>query len=170
MDARALSLLAAASFGLVGVAGAQETEPTDVELRSAYCIAVLNADINLTDKLIANSDASVKSAPTPELRQLDLKMNSDLRDGLAKFESALNRLKLYLLPRMVSRDPIAITAAMNRGQADIHEVMAMADRCGAKCARPGQTPDQIAACDTSCFDKDLMARVEACVSPIWLPF
>jgi hypothetical protein len=153
---------------LTEAAAAQQAVPTDTELRSAYCASVIRGDIDLQQKMIAQIDAAVKSAPTPELQQQAIKASTELHEGLTKIETVRDRLKLYLLPRIGSLDPIAITAAMHRGEADVQEVMAMVNRCSAKCdPLPG---DQRATCNASCVDNDLIARVKACTNPTWLPF
>jgi len=163
-----LALFAACLAVFSPAAVAQQAVPTDVELRSAYCLSVIKGDIDLQHKMIAQVDAGLKNAPTPELQQQATKVNAELREGLTKFEAVLNRLQLYLLPRMGSRDPIALTAAMKRGEVDVQEVMAMAERCSARCdPLPGNQP---AACNASCIDNDLVMRVQACTTPTWLPF
>jgi hypothetical protein len=165
---RFLAPFTASLAALSTAAAAQDAVPTDIELRSAYCLSVIKADIDLEHKMIAQTDALVKSAPTPELQQRLLKSSAPLHEALTKLEAVLNRLQLYLMPRMGARDPIALTAAMKRGGADFQEGQAMAERCSAKCANlPGDEP---AACVNSCVDNDLVARLKACTTPTWLPF
>ena len=163
-----LPLFAACLAAFSTAAAAQETVPSDAELRSAYCMSVIKADIGLAQQFIAQQDAGSRSATTPEQRQQATNTVAVLREWLTKLNAVLTRLQLYLVPRMGALDPIALTAAMKRGEADVQEVIAATDRCSAKCLPlPG---DQPAACNASCIGKDLMTRVSACTAPTWLPF
>jgi hypothetical protein len=97
-----------------------------------------------------------------------------VRDGIAKLESTLNRLQLYLLPRIAHRDPVALAAAQDRGEADVRQVQAVSDRCVKDCGASNPlepSDDKKRACLDSCKpDTDLVTRVGACASPTWLPF
>jgi len=147
----------------VGPASAQLAVPTDNELRTAYCIPVVKAQIEIENQAIAMAEGQ-RQSPTPEAQNL-VKEIPAMREDLAKRQTALDRLQLYLLPKMQALDPIALTAAMHRGDADVLELKASAQRCAAKCT---SAPDWN-ACISQC-NPDLSARVKACANPTWLPF
>jgi hypothetical protein len=163
-----LALFAAYLSALSAAAVAQEVVPTDIELRSAYCVSVVKAEIAFLQREIGRVDAAAKNSPTPEMQQYAAKMSAEGHEAMPKLAAALNRLQLYLLPSMTTRDPVALMAAMKRGEADFQEVGAMTERCSAKCnALPH---DKWPSCYASCTDNDLLERVRACKTPTWLPF
>lgn len=146
----------------------QQAVPTDTELRSAYCMSVIKAEVGVYQRGAAKADAAVKNASTPEQQQWAAKISAEAHEELTKLEAALDRLQLYLLPRLQARDPVALAAAMKRGDADFQGLMTMGERCPTKCGGPQD--DKWRACMNSCLDKDLQARVRACDTPTWLPF
>ncbi|HVN45983.1 MAG TPA: hypothetical protein VMT66_12205 [Steroidobacteraceae bacterium] len=116
---------------------------------------------------LAEMDAKAKSQPAEAQAALQ-QQYAEGREMIAKLDSARERLKSYLVPRMMQLDPIATSLAMKRGEADWRDVNAMMQRCPAKCTPlPKQ---QVEACLNECNDKDLWNRVRACMNPNWLPF
>jgi hypothetical protein len=78
-------------------------------------------------------------------------MRTQGHSGLARLQTAQNRLKAYLTSRLVADvDPAAILMAMDRGGTDWKEFLT-------------QTKE-------SHIDKALGARIKACANPNWLPF
>jgi hypothetical protein len=152
-------------------AAAQESLPTDVELHSAYCIPVLRWQIQFSRQVVDQADAGEKSAQTPELRQQAATVKGNLLKFVADLESSLNRLQLYLFPRMQHRDPFALLAASKRAEADLKEFQQRTDRCPSECGLDGVPKnEQQQACFETCTDKDLTSRIRACATPTWLPF
>jgi len=131
-------------FTAAGIA-AQEYAPNERELRSMYCIEVIRAEIDLQHHLISVSDDAANGATTPELRQQWINTSSELLQGLAKLESTLYRLQVYLLPRIQALDSSALASAIRQGDSDSE------------------------ACSVSCSDSALLDRVTACKNPTWLP-
>jgi len=176
--------------GTVRVAVAQDTVPTDAELRSAYCIPVLQSEIKMLSDAVASMDrwrsqndqSFQQNPPSPDVQnQLRenqkqyLESTEKVREGIARRKSTLNRLQAYLLPRLMHLDPMAIALATKRGDADVQGLHDMSHRCGSQCGISdqigGPDPDDKAkACFASCSDKDLVARLKACSTPTWLPF
>jgi hypothetical protein len=141
---------------LASVASAQEmTQPSDTELRSAYCITVLQWQVNNTSQFIAASESS--TPPQDVAAQ---------RSALEKLGSALDRLRSYLVPRIGHRDPAGLRLAYKRGQDDIQQLDKSA-QCELECKAKSKDS---AACAESCTDKALVARMRACSEPSWLPF
>jgi hypothetical protein len=145
------------------VCGAQEfTQPTDGELRSAYCIPILQWQIDAMSR--ANSSVIIPgNDQTPEQQRA----HGKLRRELEKVRSALDRLQSYLLPRMLNRDPMALALARKRGENDLQQLVKGADQCINECEAAKGEP---AVCAESCIDKALVERMRACADPSWLPF
>jgi hypothetical protein len=152
-----LSLFAAGSL-------AQDSpEPSDVELHSMYCIPVLNYQIALTGEM-----ANTQLAPGATSFAKDQVRNAQA--DLAKLQSARDRLKAYMLPRMSHRDPMALALAGNRGEKDVDQfkaAMKSIDQCAGGCSEDVACTSK---CTTDGIDKDLVSRMQACRNPTWLPF
>jgi hypothetical protein len=158
--ARRLSLVLSLLL-LASVSGAQEPSlPTDAELRSAYCISVLQWEIANTSKMVA----ALANGKTAEGQHA----YADSQRSVEKFQSALARLQSYLLPRMPHLDPMPLALAQKRGEADLQQLM-NTSQCLLDCkAKKGDNSD--VACSDSCTDKPLVQRMRACAEPSWLPF
>jgi hypothetical protein len=149
----------------------QSPLPTEVELRAAYCIPVLQNDITNLRKVLANVDAMlgrIDEAP-PEARQhLTETLQESKRDTPKQIEareSALNRLQLFILPRMQYLDASALLGAAARANADLQDSAAEVRRCTSECAA-----NKDSSCIKTCMGSDLQARLNACRNPTWLPF
>ena len=144
---------------------AQESLPTDAELRSAYCIPVLQWQITWHQEMVS----SANKAPA-ELPEQASQLDPHARENIEQLQAALNRLQSYLLPRIGHRDSSSMLLATSRGQSDLKALSAMTERCSAKCVIAGTPDDAKRACFDSCTDKDLVSRIRACANPTWLPF
>jgi hypothetical protein len=154
--------------GATQVAVSQDTVPSDAELRTAYCIPVLQFEIKMVNDAQASADNWFKRNPpsTPELQKQIAETSEQGREEIARLNSTLSRLQAYLLPRFMQRDPVALAMATKRAQADLQELQANANRCVKQCAT---APDN-KACLESCGDPDLTVRLKSCIAPTWLPF
>jgi len=149
-----------------GVAAPQQ--PSEVELRCMYCVEVLKAEINLQQHMISASDEAANNATSPQVRQQWLDTSSELLQGLARLEGVLNRMQVYLLPRIHTLDPYALATALRQGDTDYEESRAIADRCAVECGRL-QATNELQACSSACGDRALLTRVSACDNAAWLP-
>lgn len=161
-------------FAGASVAIAQEPPlPSDAELRTAYCIPIIQWDLSMERSTVAAAEHQANSAaPTPESRAL-MEQAADLtRKDIPLMESVLTRLQAYLLPRILRRDPIALTAAQQRAEADLKALQDLANQCTSRCTSPPNHPENLEACVASCMTqgKDISERVKACRNPTWLPF
>ena len=177
---RGASLLAA--LALSSPALAQERMPTDTELHALACVPLMNwsvAYLHDTHAAIDSELARVRGLPEEQQSSAYvnyLKEQSSKALQVAQDDhSALDRLKAYILPRYASIDPVAGTAAMNRGKADAEEIQAYYHRCAA-CAQgafeknPGH-PEAADACrQNECKRPSVQDRLESCRNPTWLPF
>jgi hypothetical protein len=139
-----LTLLAPTAFG-------QQTAPSDNDLRSAYCMAVLKGQIPwVRDQVVAKVDGAPPAASSPELQQANAKARTDAHVRLERLLAAQARMAAYLSPRLNTLDSAALLLAMDRGEADWREFQAHA-----KGAR---------------IDEGLRKRIKACADHNWLPF
>jgi len=158
---------------------AQRPLPTDTELRAAYCVRVLQSDITNLHSLRTqtdDADARINELP-PDLRQRVLQIlqetRRDLPRKISERETALNRMQLFILPRMGYLDNTALLAATQRADSDLQESAVVGSRCARECSNPtkGDVPDDArASCLQACMGDGLQSRLETCRNPKWLPF
>lgn len=176
---RCLRLSVFALLCIATGASAQRPLPTDTELRAAYCDRVLQSDVANLNTLRARLDDArnrIQEVP-PDLREQILQTlqasRRELPQKIAERESALNRVQLFILPRMQYLDATALLAASRRAESDLHESAAVGNRCMRECAQPKAdeaTADRSASCLRACTSGELQSRLEACRNPTWLPF
>ena len=100
-----------------GNATAQQRAPTEDELHSIYCVEVLRAQITLQHHMIsASSEAAGLSQP--QLRGQWIATSEELLRRLAKLESALYRLQVYMLPRVPAIDSLVLASAIRHANVD----------------------------------------------------
>ncbi len=136
--------------------------PTDIELKAAYCLKVTQASVAELGR-IAPTDAAMEKMKGNALRNAN---------------DRVNRLQLYLVPRMQALEPTAMIGAMNRGEADaanyFRRVEEIADKCTTSCQLAGATgeaKDKAVRCFTACIGSDeLLTRISSCPKLNWLPF
>lgn len=160
----AIRMLIAASF-CTGPALAQQTLPTDIELHAAYCMTILKWKVSM----IPPSELDTPNEP-PEMRQQMHDIDQKLLKLRSELQSALDRIKLYIMPRVPYRDPMPLMAATKRAEKDIQDLENEPAQCSQQCGRYYPNQEQLHACLGSCFDHDLEARMDACSNPTWLPF
>ena len=150
------------------IVAARRAVANDNELVSQYCLSVLDAQIDWTQKALTGAAASAKNLPPapPTVQLWVAQQRAEIAQSLTKLESARNRLQSYLVPRYGTVDTAAMAAAMHRGTADWQSFIAMSNRCGLKCVSVPH--DQMQACLTACTDAALIARIQSCANPTWL--
>jgi hypothetical protein len=122
-------------------ATAQPRTPSDDELHSMYCAEVLRTEIRLQNHMISASSEAA-GVGQPELREQWTATSAELLQGLAKLESALNRLQRYMLPRIRTIDSHPLASAIRQANADVQE------------SRSNEAP---------------LNRMRACERPTWVP-
>ena len=128
---------------LLTTAAYAEQAPTDNELRSAYCAGVLHREI----PWVRDHAAHASSA---DLQKVSAKMRTQGHAQLARLQTAQNRIKAYLTPRLVADvDPAAILMAMDRGGTDWKEFLMQ--------TKEGR------------IEEGLGARIKRCADPNWIP-
>jgi hypothetical protein len=145
---------------------AQESLPTDIELRAAYCIPIVKWQLGISQQTEVIARGLERDATTPSEHKKLSKVYANTRKSTAAVELTLHRLQSYLLPRIQLRDPVALAAAQGRGEADLRELQNATEHCTTQCAGPEHETE----CFESCVGKPLVARMRACLSASWLPF
>jgi len=164
---------------LVTTASAQMRLPTGIELRAAYCVEVLQNDIAEINEMQASVDHEIKHIEDvpPDERQTVTQALREGQSGLpkdvAERQSTLNRLQLFIVPRMKYLDANALLGANERAKSDLHDFAALVHRCSAQCRGPtaGHTSgNMMVSCIQKCTSGALIDRLNACRNPTWLPF
>jgi hypothetical protein len=146
-----LAVAGLALYAVTSLAAAQQATPSDNDLRSAYCVAVLKGQIPwVRDQVVAKVDSAPTDASTPELQQANAKGRTEAHVRLERLLAAQARMAAYLSPRLNTLDSAALLLAMDRGEADWREFQTHAK---------GTHPDAA-----------LGNRIKACANPSWLPF
>jgi hypothetical protein len=150
---RAASLLAALVVAAVlsqPALGQGLREPTDAELRTAYCISYLNQQIPWVQSLLTEAQRAVTSATGEDVEKR--REAERLQAEVTRQQTSLRRLQSYLIPKLKALDPSAIALANQRGVEDFKEIKTQTFK---------GNPDHI---------KELYKRTNACLEPDWLPF
>ena len=150
---RFLLIAALALYG--GLAIAQQLPkqlPNEADLKAAYCSSVVRSWIQVFNQDFSGYDADVKK----EMAKL-----------IAETEEDLRRLESYLFPRMRYLDLLSITAAVERGKADVARNQQDGQTCREFC------PDKKTR--TSCLEKcrddgAAYKRIAVCGDLSFLPF
>jgi hypothetical protein len=137
-------------LGMTGVAAqAQRIQPSDIELRAAYCIRFLHHDAELNQaavdavqKSIADSGPVTDEAGARRMEELKARAREGERK-LRDTQRGLDRLMGYLTPKFPYLDSARVVAEFDKADADIAAVV------GAP---------------------DIAARFEPCRKIDWLPY
>lgn len=171
----AFRMILAVSLASSTAAYAQLQPPTDADLRTAYCIEVTQEAIKTLDDSIRHVEADIeraKNTPTAphgkELAAVEQDLKSGLQKSLAESDSLLNRLQLYLLPRISYLDPTGLMGAQARARSDLQQLSTESAPCLKKCMAGHR--DNVEQCALACPVTDVQARVRTCLRPTWLPF
>ncbi|MBB6561988.1 hypothetical protein HNP48_004690 [Acidovorax soli] len=139
---------------------AQSDLPTDADLKSSYCMGVLESKI-------AGMDEVYKTNPS-------LKQHEDFI--LQGPRNDLHRLRSYMAPRAKKLDIDALVAAKNRGVIDFRTARQHGQACLAQCPMEQVTNekgsyDKWNKCFSACTALEpAYAREDSCKNINWLPF
>lgn len=158
-----VALLGIAAMVAFGIANAQRL-PTDVELKAAYCLSVTQGLMNQTAQMMTNLGV-------PPEKQTDAFKDQNER---------VNRLKLYLLPRLQELEMLSVTSALKRGETDAATYFArmseVQNKCQPSCPALGsssQEYDRWQQCMLDCIvarHDEFIERIKSCSRLDWLPF
>ena len=127
--------------------------PSDVDLRAAYCIPIVNQQV----AVYQNALSSPGHPLPPQLEQTIKSMAADAQERA-------DHLKRYLQPRMTDIDTTALLAAAEQGKQDLRRGQQDVIQCMTAC----QNDANPAACTSSC-NTDTLTRVRRCTKLDWLP-
>lgn len=132
------------------IAGHTQQLPDAVDLKSAYCLAVVQNQV-------LGLEASINTNPALPERQQALIVASQ-NDAKAR----LDRIRRYLFPRIPYLDPTGLAVARQQGIDDQARSVKLLSDCINTC--------QTRECLEACEPPDLAAKVRACAKTDWLPF
>ena len=141
----------------------QQQMPSDIDLKSAYCLTVVQHRINMAQPFEGQLDPSSKTG-------------SELIRTQATSRDDVQRLRTYLLSKSQFLDVTALLGAKQRAEADVVTSNADGHTCVVSCTGqndPG--PEALTPKVTSCIDRCVMgsgaaARMRSCVKVDWLPY
>lgn len=155
--------LTAVAMAALGVAKADRL-PTDVELKAAYCLKVIQL---FTIPFVEQARSDMMSGAS--LDQLDASARAKIdtiENEIRRSKARKARLQVYLLSRMDDLDPVPIIAAMKRGELDAADFRESLAKCFAECPSPAPTDSTWGAaskCGNRCVERDELAqRVASC--------
>jgi hypothetical protein len=136
---------------------------TDSEVRAAYCIPVVQRQVQAQQSLLATLEKTLKDEKSPPAqRQQAETIGAGARQQLAKTQSALDRLQAAVRAHAPYPQDSPLADAQKRGASDIDAFIASTNTCASKCFSAGPSIDK---CENQCEDKSLVARVKACLVP-----
>jgi hypothetical protein len=144
-------------------AAAQQTPPSDQDLKAVYCLQVVT-------RWATTYQNSALHFPEGSEAQTFINGQTDqlLSDG--------HRLRSYILPKLNYLDPLALAAAVDRAKIDLSSEDEAMGACLNRCSGPAMDPRteigraKGASCLKSCIaGNPLLARTWSCQSLDWLP-
>lgn len=157
--------LTAFFFGFLSGASAQRI-PTEVELKSAYCIQTLSRNMEYFKNEITRTKNDVEATKGTSIGQNYLESLDTLENLVLKTQADLSRLRSFLIPRYSGIDIGALQLATNRAKNDWQ--LATNNSCSSKC----NDMNKMAICLDKCDDAigGPKARMWACSKIDFLPF
>ena len=155
---------------------AGDIEPSDADLHAAYCTQILKNELALGQHLTHSLENSPTSSGS-HAQALNDARNLALQSAknLVQTDSALlNRVQLYLLPRIYNMEMVGNLTAMAAARTDFARLQSMVNSCLTKvCMINHKSP----SCDLKqCYIgkmPDYVAvshKVKSCQSLQWLPY
>lgn len=148
-------------LALLPLASWSAAPPTDVELRAAYCVPVMQNKVQ-------SAEATAAAYPAGPMKDAGVESAAQATDDL-------NRLRAYIVPKLQYLDSQALLIANTRGQQDV-AIAATAHRaCFARC-EPANNPNaafspKYLTCLGSCQrESPAILRTGGCTPLNWLPF
>lgn len=149
-----LALLAASAHAQ------QYQPPSDVDLKSAYCMGVLQSGI-------AMAQQAIQTEPPGS----DEKFRAIMQGHVSKLQTNLNRVQSYLIPKFPYVDSTGLLAASNRGKIDKQTTQRHWAMCIDRCNSKSSTQQQWMSCEAACDQEEpATSRVKTCDQIDWLPF
>jgi hypothetical protein len=175
----AVSMLLLSDTGIAQVP--QPSPPTETDLHAAYCTEVINTEIGMVEAALASYptfDTTPSATDTEPLRKAKAKVEANLRTikaGLDTEKAILNKLHLYLLPRLLYLDPLGLVGAQTAAKDDLARIKSALSSCQNECPASLES-SALQTCSTECTTRampDLAAvqkKLKSCQDLEWLPF
>ena len=143
------------AFVMAPLSGFAQMAPTDVDLKSAYCLRTLKLQVGI----LRDTAAGVEN--------VDVKANiNNFADGV---QNDINRIASYLVPKSYL-DPSGLLTASARADVDLVAARNQNAVCSQRCGTADASPKWL-ACARSCSEEQpALARINACYTVNWLPF
>lgn len=141
-----------------------QTGPTDVELKAAYCLGVTK----ITQQVANNAWASLQTN-----HQDTLPLAAPIRQSLTEQNDRLERLRAYVLPKLMEDQTMQIAIAAKRGENDALQLQRPEVlQCGSQCKLPSPNASDEMSNYKSCLATCAPAapRVWSCSDTSWLPY
>lgn len=137
----------------------QNILPSDTDLKTAYCMGVLESQIAAVEAVVKDN---------PQSREL-------AKEWLREPNANLHRLRSYLVPRTSQLDLTGLVAAKNRGVIDYtasqKQTMMCLEKCPLEKSATPQALEKWNQCVQGCgTDDPAAAREQSCKNINWLPF
>lgn len=131
---------------------AKNSYPTETDLKAAYCIPTLQNAI----------ESTIKFEDNPNLKNL-----------LDKYKANLERIQVYLIPRIDYIDPTLVIAATKSAELDLEERKRISKFCIAKFSnlddKDKKKLNEILKCSNS-EGSEIITRQEKCFQGNFLPY
>ena len=160
--------------------GDQVQLPNDVDLKASYCLAVLKLQYSALMQFVP-FELDAKSASDPDTRKLLEEAKKSLEEvevlrkkEIARLDDNINRIQLFILPRISYLEPTAILAAYSRGETDFRRQSESSKpkQCSDRCMSTIEADrDQGASCLQGCMEEsELSRRIFQCRDLSFLPY
>lgn len=131
--------------------------PTEIDLKSAYCLGVFQTQENSNSAI-----RQIFGALSPDKKR-------QAEDWIFAQETRKKRLQRYLIPRIAHLEMAGIILATKSGAKDLEESGRHLSSCVESCNR--QTP-YLNSCEADCIDttNDVIQKIRSCNDISWLPY
>ena len=133
--------------------------PSDTDLKTAYCIRVMQHGVDFFSSKLSN---------VPEMKPYQQKM-----------ENTLNRMKVYLLPKVPYLEVEPLMIATKNAERDLADANKSIEYCSKKYPNPATLSKEHGILYFDCITQQnksdvefesRSARLQSCQNPTWLPY
>jgi hypothetical protein len=162
--------------------------PTPTDLHAAYCVESLKEHLQFEEQALNSINALIAARPMPPASAASSAGDQELTQTrtmtlqeISNSNASLQRIELYLNPRVGYLDPTGLMAAMVAAKNDVSRISATVRACSRQCPIRGTTTEEAAQllqkCVHDCVEKampdadSLSSKLKSCRAPSsWLPF
>lgn len=146
--------------------------PNDVEQKASYCLAVVKLQHSAFASLADENEKIIPTITDPATKKIFNDSAQNLKEEIEQINDNINRLKLFLLPRLSYLDPSAMLSASSRGEADFYKQdgsqnQTLLKQCRDRC----KNNENGGACGIACAEEyPLNRRIFQCRDLSFLPY